>query len=203
MMATKHFELFIKQLKATGYQKLQGFDLQAFDKFDLQEKIIAEQQLQELILQKDDTAPEALAALAKGNAIKPLQEALLSAKCPSHFHREVAYALFKLTNDRKYIDEILLELQAKSGTQRLMAVGKLVNTQIDDKLVSVLVDVVAKDHDNIVRGTAARGVLFYYGFISTPKEVNTKYDSILYAIASKDETVKNAGIKELISMITG
>lgn len=203
MMTTKYFKLFKKQLKATGYEKAQGFDIDSFDKFDAQEKLVAEKELLNLISKQDSTAPSALAALMKNNAINILENVLSSAKCPSSFHREVAYALWCLTRDNKYIEELVLELEAKLSSQRLAALSAILSTGINHILINTFIDIATNDSDNIVRGTAARGILLFHGLLSSLDEVNTKYDSLLYSIASNDNNVKNSGIKELLSLIAG
>ena len=99
---------FKAQLKATGRQRMEGYDPNLFDKITEQERNEVEKDIWNHFMNKNDADLAVLMpALKNYDGIAALKKKLAEFKIPSYGSADIALALFEATEEEKYLDIIL------------------------------------------------------------------------------------------------
>ena len=107
-MNSEAYTDFKAQLKATGRQRMEGYDPNLFDKITEQERSEVEKDIWNHFMKKNDADLAVLMpALKNYDGIAALKKKLAEFKIPSYGSADIALALFEVTEEEKYLDIIM------------------------------------------------------------------------------------------------
>jgi len=149
---TREFDGFMKQLGAKGYQKGQGFNLQAVKRLSSAERERAEDLLVTAVEAGDTTAIPALGALGSRRAEETLRRQYAATDSPGYKHAVLASALWHTTADEGFREALFSDLASvQEEHDRLAILTMTIQTQPSRQFVPSYFSIV--EHDS--RGLGA------------------------------------------------
>lgn len=191
------FQKFLKEAKAIGREKADGFDHQVLKSLFGSEQQLALEVLFDLAKQGDTTAIDAFRSFAADRAVPFLKDLLPLYKPPSLQHAYACFSLWSLTQCTDHCDELTNDLALADALFRgvvVLLIAKSVPTPLTRQ---ALWRVVETEEDSTARGTAARGLLYFSGHLREPLQYISRFDALLRSIYSDHAIERSHGIQEL------
>lgn len=171
---------FKAQLKATGRQRMEGYDPNLLEKITEQERSEVEKDIWNHFMNKNDADLSVLMpALKNYDGIAALKKKLVKFTIPSYGSADIALALFEATEEEKYLD-IIMDNYRGLAVNTPIAAG-LARLAKKPGVYDLLVDIYLHDKDEANRGQAIVGLLWRDGKLNSvndPMEIADKIDLI-------------------------
>ncbi len=184
---------FKKQLKATGRQKLDGYNPDLLNRINAEERKEVEKDIWTCFVKKDDAELAVfMPYLTEYDGIRALKKKLPSFKVPSSGSADIAFVLFDVTGDKQYLDIIMENYRGLSLNTPIVA--GLARFAKKPDVYSLLKDIYIHDDDETNRTQAILGILWHDGKmerIDDTDEILRKIDMIrAFDLASSEAREK-------------
>src|SRR5262245_47357064 len=196
-MPSPTFDRFLKQLRAQGMEKADGFDPSHFDGLSQDERLEAFRLLQDALLKGDDTAAHDLVLLDPQGARPALEAAWPKYKGDALGGLNVAEELWGLTGESRYRDFMVDSLRQSNRTVRQRALMALRGAPHDDRLMTALQSVILNDPDEIIRSLAATHLLYGLGLVASFQAMKHPYRQIENDLSDERREVRERALAEL------
>lgn len=163
---------FIKQTKATGREKMEGYDLLTLEKVYGWEKEEVEDIIWNNFVDNNDSdLASFMPRLKKYNGIDALKSKLNTFAVPSGSSFNIAEILYNVTNEKKYID-IMIENYKLSKYGKVSMVSRLSHLAKNSDVYSILIEIYVSDNDSTNQLSALCGILWADGFLRNIDDYN-------------------------------
>lgn len=164
MQNSSAYDYFIKQLNASGAEKMDGYYPQTLEEIYDWEKEEVEDIIWDAFINKNEVGlAQFLPKLKKYDGIKALKESPYLNRIPCEASVEIAKILYEATDDEDYLDLIKRNIDASPNT--ISYVSLLSYCKPCLKLYYILADIYINNENKVNRSTAVQGLLFNKGVI--------------------------------------
>lgn len=157
---------FIRQTKAQGSGRLDGFSEELFQNIFEDERGEVEDIIwNRFVNEKDSDVALYMPELQRYDGLKALRDALKTFRCPSDAYFSIAEALYKATQQKRYLRAMLLNAYLEKSRSRLGYVSQLEKYAMNHLVYVFLVYIYLFDGYDVTRHTAMTGIFFADGLI--------------------------------------
>lgn len=173
MVRSCAYESFLEQMRATGRQKLDGYNPRLLQLIDTGERDEVEKLIYTTFMQKLDTDLAIfLPKLKNYDGLSALKQKLPECNIPSYNSINIAFTLWQATNDIQFLEIIMDNFNnANQSVMQLEIVGRLSNCQPDKNIYDLLVSIYINNENSTKRNTAVDGIIYNKGYIKDPLDM--------------------------------
>jgi len=198
MQKSSAYEDFLEQSKATGRQKLDGYNPDLLDQIYPEERSEVEDIVVGLFLHGDPDVAMFLPQLRKYDGIELLKKKLNDSIVPSWVSIQCALALFKQTGEEEFLN-LLMENYNKKQYQ-LEVLSSLLECVPSDRICQIFQDCCIHDEDSVNRTTAATGILYCKGIIKDPMNNDEFMNNmeLIRKMTKQDMEMRRQAVEEIM-----
>ena len=168
---------FMKQTKAVGREKMEGYNPSTLEKIYDWEREEIEDTIWNYFVNKNDSGLAIfMPKLKKYNGIKALKESPYLLQVPSEASVEIGKILYEVTGDEEYLDLIKRNIDASPET--ISYVSILSYCKPCQRLYNILADIYINNNNRVNRSTAVMGILYNKGIIKDRDSIKESNDVI-------------------------
>ena len=168
---------FMKQTKAVGREKMEGYNPSTLEKVYDWEREEIEDTIWNYFVNKNDSGLAIfMPKLKKYNGIKALKESPYLLQVPSEASVEIGKILYEVTGDEEYLDLIKRNIDASPET--ISYVSILSYCKPCQRLYNILADIYINNNNRVNRSTAVMGILYNKGIIKDRDSIKESNDVI-------------------------
>lgn len=156
----------IKQINATGREKMDGYNPKLLDEIYEWEREEAEKIICKEFCENDINISVYFPKLKNYNGKKLLEDKLKVLNIPSGGSVLVAQTLYEMTKDEKYLDIIMQNIMQEPNN--ISYVARLSYCCPSKKVYELLVQIYVNNENSTIRSTAVTGILYNKGIINDP-----------------------------------
>lgn len=177
MQNSSAYDRLIKQLKANGSEKKDGYYSQIMEEiYDWERDEVEDIIWDAFINKKEVELAPLLPKLEKYDGIKALKESPYLFQIPSDASSEIGKVLYECTDDEKYLDIIKSNIDASPDT--ISYVSILSYCKPCPRLYNMLADIYINNSNKVNRSTAVMGLLFNKGIIKDRSSIQESNETI-------------------------
>lgn len=166
----------IKQIKATGRQKMEGYNPKTLDEIYEWERNEVEEVIWHNFCDNDIDLAILLPKLKNYDGLKLLEEKLQVLNIPSGGSVLISQVLYEVTKKEKYLDIIMHNI--KKDPNNISCVATLAYCSPSEKAYSLLVQIYVNSDNDAIRSTAVTGILYNKGIIKDPYDLQEMMKTI-------------------------
>lgn len=185
MQHSEAYNSFIRQVNATGYAKLHGFDMDLFENIYDFERDEVEEILITLFKKGDWQDLRLMPKLTKVDGVALMENDFPNLKNPSLIRAEFANVLLKATNNKYYEDALYETLKAPDNVTREFVMSFILSYKPSQRLFETCKELCEHDNSRLVRFLAATGLLYCAGMIDDPNNIEP-YRYLIDRLKSND-----------------
>ena len=168
---------FMKQIKAVGREKMEGYNPSTLEKiYDWEREEIEDTIWNYFVNKNDSDLAIFMPKLKKYNGIKALKESPYLLQVPSEASVEIGKILYEVTGDEEYLDLIKRNIDASPET--ISYVSILSYCKPCQRLYNILADIYISNNNRVNRSTAVMGILYNKGIIKDRDSIKESNDVI-------------------------
>ena len=180
---------FMKQTKAVGREKMEGYNPSTLEKiYDWEREEIEDTIWNYFVNKNDSDLAIFMPKLKKYNGIKALKESPYLLQVPSEASVEIGKILYEVTGDEEYLDLIKRNIDASPET--ISYVSILSYCKPCQRVYNILADIYINNNNSVNRSTAVMGILYNKGIIKDRGSIKESNDviSLRKKFRSEDST---------------
>ena len=167
----------VKQINATGIEKKDGYYYKIMEEIYEWERDKVEDIVWDAFKNKNDIGvAQFLPKLRKYDGIKALKESLFLNQIPSESSVELGKVLYEATDDEKYLDVIMRNIDASPDNTSFVSI--LSYCRPCHKLNDLLIDIYINNENKVNRNTAVMGLLYAKGIIKDRSSIQEANNTI-------------------------
>ena len=164
MQNSSAYNYLVKQLNATGSEKMDGYYSQIMEEIYDWEREEVEDMIWDAFMNKREIGlAQFLPKLKKYDGIKALKDSLTLFQIPSEASVEIGKTLYESTGDENYLNLIKRNINAAPNT--ISYVSTLSYCKPCPRLYRILTEIYIDSTNKVNRSTAVMGILFHKGII--------------------------------------
>lgn len=164
---SRAYQYLVDQIDAKGSQKLSGYYPRIMEEiYDWERKEVEDIIWQTFNTKIDTDLAMFLPKLKRYKGIDALKRVLNTCIIPSGNSLNIAEVLYNHTEEKKYLEVIKQNIFASRHKENLSAVSTLLRCKPSDAVFTLLAEVYLATEDNVILGTAAKGLLYNKGYIN-------------------------------------
>ena len=168
---------FMKQIKAVGREKMEGYNPSTLEKiYDWEREEIEDTIWNYFVNKNDSDLAIFMPKLKKYNGIKALKESPYLLQVPSEASVEIGKILYEVTGDEEYLDLIKRNIDASPET--ISYVSILSYCKPCQRVYNILADIYINNNNSVNRSTAVMGILYNKGIIKDRDSIKESNDVI-------------------------
>ena len=168
---------FMKQTKAVGREKMEGYNPSTLEKiYDWEREEIEDTIWNYFVNKNDSDLAIFMPKLKKYNGIKALKESPYLLQVPSEASVEIGKILYEVTGDEEYLDLIKRNIDASPET--ISYVSILSYCKPCQRVYNILADIYINNNNSVNRSTAVMGILYNKGIIKDRDSIKESNDVI-------------------------
>lgn len=156
----------IQQIKATGREKMEGYNPQILDEIYEWEREEAEKIICQKFCENDIDVAVYFPKLKYYDGIKLLEHKLKTLNIPSGGSVLIAQILYEATKDEGYLDIVMQNIEQEPDS--ISYVATLSYCRPSKKAYELLVQIYVNNENSTIRSTAVTGILYNKGIINDP-----------------------------------
>lgn len=161
------YKQLVKQINAVGSEKLNGYYPNTLEEIYDWERNEVENIIWTTFCEKKDyNLSMFLPKLKNYDGLQKLKDTLQKCKIPSGNSVIIAKVLYEFTNNDSYVEIIKRNIQEDSDNG--IYVAMMSYAKPSKSLYNLFVEIYINCEDEIIRGSAVRGILYNKGFITNP-----------------------------------
>ena len=168
---------FMKQTKAVGREKMEGYNPSTLEKIYDWEREEIEDTIWNYFVNKNDSGLAIfMPKLKKYNGIKALKESPYLLQVPSEASVEIGKILYEVTGDEEYLD--LIKRNIDESPETISYVSILSYCKPCQRVYNILADIYINNNNSVNRSTAVMGILYNKGIIKDRYSIKESNDVI-------------------------
>lgn len=188
----------IKQIKATGREKMEGYNPKMLDEIYEWEREGAEKIIYQKFCDNDIDVAVYFPKLKNYDGQKLLEDKLKVLNIPSGGSVLIAQVLYETTKDERYLDIIMQNIEHEPNSTSYVAT--LSYCSPSKKAYDLLVKIYVNNENSTIRSTAVTGILYNKGIINDPCDLRELMKTIdvgkKFSLDSVEERRKAIGLFE-------
>ena len=177
MQSSRAYIDFMKQTKAVGREKMEGYNPSTLEKiYDWEREEIEDTIWNYFVNKNDSDLAIFMPKLKKYNGIKALKESPYLLQVPSEASVEIGKILYEVTGDEEYLDLIKRNIDASPKT--ISYVSILSYCKPCQRVYNILADIYINNNNSVNRSTAVMGILYNKGIIKDRDSIKESNDVI-------------------------
>lgn len=177
MQNSRAYDYLIKQMNASGPEKMDGYYPQIMEEIYDWERDEVEDIIWDAFINKNEVElAQFFPKLKKYDGIKALKESPYLTRIPSEASAEIGKILYEATDDENYLDLIKRNIDASPDT--ISYVSLLSYCKPCLKLYNMLADIYINNDNKVNRSTAVQGLLFNKGIIKDMFDIKESNSTI-------------------------
>ena len=168
---------FMKQMKAVGREKMEGYNPSTLEKiYDWEREEIEDTIWNYFVNKNDSDLAIFMPKLKKYNGIKALKESTYLLQVPSEASVEIGKILYEVTGDEEYLD--LIKRNIDESPETISYVSILSYCKPCQRVYNILADIYINNNNSVNRSTAVMGILYNKGIIKDRDSIKESNDVI-------------------------
>lgn len=167
MENSKAYKYLFEQINASGFEKLDGYNLKIIEEiYEWEREEVEEVIWRRFHENKDVDLAKFLPVLKKYDGIQALKKALRECVIPSESSVVISQVLYEYTEDEQYLDIIMQNIEKEEN--KISNVAVLSYCKPCEKVYNLLIDIYLNNKNKTIRSTAVTGILYNKGIIADP-----------------------------------
>lgn len=197
---SKAYKDFIKQISAEPRIRYDGYDDDLLKSIYPEEREEIESLIIKLFEEGDYLLSFFIPKIRRVNGVELLTNALAKSRIPSGRSITIAGVLYQQTENNIYLDTIVENLNSNRPSDRNNAISTLSMLKPNERIYNVLKQACINDSDEIVRTSAALGILYCKGYIKDPfglEALNSNVIGLYSRLDNDDVSIRIQAVQEL------